>query len=93
MLVEILNNFEYHHLQNDFYHKNGLNGMFLFLFFFNSFSTIKCFVFFEVIFLLWFISLSSKSAFVSRFACANLAAKFSGVKLLNSGVIIYLPSL
>ena len=27
--VEKLNNFEYHHLQNDFYHENRLNQMFL----------------------------------------------------------------
>ena len=45
---------------------------------------------FELIFLLRLISLSSKSVFVIKFACANLAAKLSTVNLLNSGVVIYL---
>ena len=41
-------------------------------------------------FLLRFVSLLSKSVFVTKFACANLAAKFSAVSLLNYGVVIYL---
>ena len=45
---------------------------------------------FELIFLLRLISLSSKSVFVIKIACANLAAKLSAVNLLNSGVVIYL---
>ena len=49
--------------------------------FFNSFSAIKCFVLFEVISLLRLDSLLSKSVFVTKFACANLAAKLSSVSL------------
>ena len=54
---------------------------------------------FKVNFLFKFHNLSSKSAFftkltVSRLlvklACANLAARFSTVNLINSGVVIYL---
>ena len=88
MLSEILNNFEYHHLQNDFYHENRLNQMFQF--FFNSYSTKTYFVYFELIFLLKFFSLSSKSVFVAKFACADLAAKRFAVGVLNSGVVMYL---
>ena len=44
---------------------------------------------FELIFLS-FLSLLSKSVFITKFACANLAAKISAVSLLNSGVEIYL---
>ena len=58
--------------------------------FFNSFSTSKCFVLFVVIFLLRLDSLASKSVFVIKFACANLALKTSAAKVLNSGVVIYL---
>ena len=57
---------------------------------FNLFSTSKCFVLFEVIFLLRLDSLASKSVFVIKFACANLALKTSAAKVLNSGVVIYL---
>ena len=42
------------------------------------------FVLFEVIFLLRLCSLASKSVFVIKFACANLALKFSVVSILNS---------
>ena len=35
-------------------------------------------------------SLASKSVFVIKFACANLALKTSAAKVLNSGVVIYL---
>ena len=62
----------------------------MFVVFFSSFSTITWIVLFELIFLLRLISLSSKSVFVIKFACANLAAKLSTVNLLNSGVVIYL---
>ena len=51
------------------------------------------FVLFEVIFLLRLDSLLSKSVFITKFACANLAAKFSAVSLLNSGVVMYLSCL
>ena len=54
-----------------------------------SFSTSICFVMFELIYLS-FLSLLSKSVFITKFACANLAAKISAVSLLNSGVEIYL---
>ena len=57
-----------------------------------------CFVLLEVIFLLKFFSLSSKtisftksatSALPAKFACFNLTAKFFAVNLLNSIVVIY----
>ena len=57
--------------------------------FFNSFSTIKYFALFEVIFSLRLDGLLSKSVFVTKSASVNLAAKFSAVSLLNSGVVIY----
>ena len=53
----------------------------------------KCFVLFETIIRLRFDNLLSKSVFVTKSACANLAAKFSAVSLLNSGVVIYLSCL
>ena len=65
-------------------------NVFIFL---NSFSTSK------IIFLFKFFSLLSKSVLftnlaisllLAKFACFNLAAKFSDVKVLNSGVVIYL---
>ena len=62
----------------------------MFLVFFNSFSTSKCFVLFEVISLLTLISLVSKSFFVNKFACTNLAGKISAVNLLKSEVVMYL---
>ena len=61
----------------------------MFLAFFNLFSTSKCFDLFEVIFLLRLDSLASKSVFVIKLACANLALKTSAAKVLNSGVVIY----
>ena len=42
---------------------------------------------FELIFLLRFISLVSKSVFIAKFSCANLAAKLFAVKLLNSKLL------
>ena len=60
---------------------------------FNSFSTIACFVLFEVTFLFMFFSLSSKSVFFTKLAIslllaksyfANLALKLSDVNLLKS---------
>ena len=50
----------------------------------------KCFVSLELFLLLKPDSLLSKSVFVTKFAYANLAAKFSVVNLLNSEVVIYL---
>ena len=50
---------------------------------FNSFSTGKCFVLFEVIFLLRLDSLTSNSVFAINFACANLALKTSAANLEN----------
>ena len=46
--------------------------------------------FFISVFPLRFISLLSTSAFVIKFAFANLAAKSSAVNVLNFGVVIYL---
>ena len=66
---------------------------------FNSFSTSTCYVqVHKVTFLFNGFSLSSKSIFFTkvaasvlpaRFACDNLAAKFTAVNLWNSGVVIY----
>ena len=67
--------------------------------FLNSFSTSKCFALFELILLLKLNSLLSKSVLsiqlaisllFAKFACTNLAAIFSAVNLINSGVVIYL---
>ena len=65
----------------------------MFLAFLNLFSTRKCFVLLEVIFLLRLESLASKSAFAIKFASANLALKILAAKVLNSGVVTYLSSL
>ena len=46
---------------------------------------------FEIIVLLTLISLLSKSIFLTKFACASLAAEFSVVNLVNYEVVIYLP--
>ena len=71
----------------------------MFVVFFKSFSTSKCFLLFDVAFLFKFFSLSSKSVLFTKLAIsflpakvswANLAAKFD-IKLLNSGVVIFLP--
>ena len=51
---------------------------------FNLFSTSKCFVLFEVIFLLRFDNLASKSVLVIKLACSSLALKTSAANLLNS---------
>ena len=45
---------------------------------------------FLVIFLLRLGNLVSKSVFVIKLACANLALKTLAAKVLNSGVVIYL---
>ena len=50
----------------------------------------KCFVLFDVIYLLRLDNLESNSVFVIKFACAILALKTSAVNLLNSEVSIYL---
>ena len=50
----------------------------------------KCLVLFELIFWFWLLSLSSQSVFVIKFACFDLAAKFSAVSLLNSVIVICL---
>ena len=64
---------------------------------FNSISTSVCFVSFEVIILVNFFSLSSKSVYFTRLAISflfvkltyvNLATKLSDFNLLNSGVLI-----
>ena len=71
----------------------------MFVVFFKFISTSKCFVLFDVTFLFNFFSSGSKyvlstklaiSLLVAKFTCANVAAKFSAVSLLNSGVVIYL---
>ena len=49
--------------------------------FLNSFITSKCFDLFEVIFLLRLDSLASKSVFVIKFACDNLALKTLAAKV------------
>ena len=55
-----------------------------------EFSINKSFDLFAVIFMLRLDNLASKSAFVIKLACANLALKTSAAKVLNSGVAIYL---
>ena len=57
---------------------------------FSPFSTSKCFVLFEVIFLLRLDSEASKSVLVIKFTCASLALKTLAARALNSGVVIYL---
>ena len=59
----------------------------------NCFSISKCFVLFEVIFLLRLDSLASISVFVIKFDCATLSAIFSAVNLVNTRVEIYVPCL
>ena len=59
---------------------------------FDSFSTSKCFVLFEVIFLLRFDNLESNSLLVINFACAILELK-TAANLLISEVQIYLSLL
>ena len=67
----------------------------MFIVFFNSFSTSKCFVLFDVILYLNFLvyhqnlSFYNISLLLDKFACANLAAKFSAVNLINNGLVIY----
>ena len=60
---------------------------------FNSFLTSTFSVLFSVIFLLILDNLASKSAFVIKLPCANLALKISAAKVLNCGVVIYLSRL
>ena len=60
------------------------------VYFGNCFWSVNYTSVFEVIFLLSFILLLLKSVFVTKFVCANLAAKFSAYNLLNSGVVIYI---
>ena len=57
------------------------------------FSASRCLVLFEVIRLLKLVSLLSNSVLVTKLTCFNLAAKFSDVILLNSGVVINLSLL
>ena len=58
--------------------------------FFNSFSTRKFFDLFAVFFLLRIDNLASKSVFVIKLACANLALKKFAAKVLKSVVAKYL---
>ena len=52
--------------------------------------TSKFFVLFVVIFLLRLDNMASKSVFVIKLTCANLALKTSSAKALNSEVVIYM---
>ena len=90
-MVEILNNFVGHLLQNDSCQYNSLNQMFLA--FFNSSSIDSFFVLFIAILLLRPNTVLSKFVFATKFACFNLALKTSAAKVLNSGVVIYLSCL
>ena len=58
--------------------------------FFNSFSASKCFDLFEVLLILRLYSLASKSVFIIKSACANLALKTLAAEVLNYRVVIYL---
>ena len=78
----------YNLLQNDSCQSNSSNQKFFNLF--NSILTSKFSVLFSVIFLLRLGNLASKSVFVIKLACTNLALKTSAAKVLNSGVVIYL---
>ena len=57
---------------------------------FNTFSTSKFFDLCTVIFLLILDNVGSKSVFVIRLACDNLALKILVAKVSKSEVIIYL---
>ena len=57
---------------------------------FDLFSIDSFFVLFIAILLSRLDTTLSKSAFVTKSACANLALKASAAKVLNSGVVIYL---
>ena len=57
--------------------------------FFDSFSTSKCSILFEIILLLISHNLVSKSVVGTKSACASLAVKTLAAKLLNSGVVMY----
>ena len=60
--------------------------------FFSSFSTSKCLVLFLVTLSLISFNLESKFDFIIKSVCAaNLALKTSAAKVLNSGVVMYLP--
>ena len=62
----------------------------MFLAFPTHFQQVNVLIYLKEFFLLRLISLASKSVFVIKFACANLALKTSAAKVLNSGVVIYL---
>ena len=85
-MVEILNNFEHHLLQNDFYLSNKMNQMFVG--FFNSFLISKCFVLFfiKADLLVYYQNLS----LLLNLLALIIGVKISAVNLLNSGVVIYL---
>ena len=57
---------------------------------FNSYLTSKFSVLFSVTFLLRLDNLASKSVFVIKLACANLASKASAANLSNSAIVICL---
>ena len=57
---------------------------------FNSFSIDSFFVLFAAVLLSRLDTVLTKTAFVTKFACANLALKTLAATLLNSGVVIYL---
>ena len=65
----------------------------MFLAFLIHFQHVSFIVLFSGIFLLRLDSLASKSVFVTKFAHVNLALKTLAVKVLNSGVVIYLSGL
>ena len=54
------------------------------------FQQVRGLFLFEVTFLLRFDSFESKSVFVTKFTCANLALKTLAAKVLNSEVVTYL---
>ena len=87
MFSKTLNNFEYHHFQNDIYYENRLTQMsVIFLIHFQQVHALFCLSYPFIEFQLFII----KIVFVTKFACANLVAKRSAVSLLNFGVVIYL---
>ena len=71
--------FECHHRQDNFASK--ISGIKFFYFFLIHFQQANVWIFFNSV---------SKSVFVIKFACANLALKTLAAKVLNYGVVMYL---
>ena len=62
----------------------------MFLVFSAHFQEVNSLTYLQYFFMLRLDSLASKSVFVIKLACANLALKTSAAKVLNSGIAKYL---